>query len=102
MAMVNIDEINGEIAKLESQPTTYVVLERLAWLYIVRDHITLNAEPMVKTNIVEKTVPCGDSDFMRLCAGKPIEQVMSVMDEAVETLSIIQPKLYSAVMGRLS
>ena len=98
--MVNLDEINGEIAKLENQPSTYITIERLAWLYIVRDHLTVS--PVSVPAVSGLDIPHGDSDFMCGCAGKTINQVMEIMDELMETLSIIQPRLYDAVMDRLA
>ena len=38
--MINLEMIQKEIDKLEAEPTCYYGCERLAWLYIVRDHNT--------------------------------------------------------------
>lgn len=89
--MIDIEEINGEIAKLEEMPLSYQTIERLSWLYVVRDHAT---RPVIKCY--------GDSDCMRACAGKPMDQVMLVVDELMDTIKVIQPRLYDAVMVRLS
>lgn len=97
--MLNLEEINGEIAKLESKPLSYLTVERLAWLYIVRDHTALTSDPS-KTNM-ERTISGGTSDFCRACEGKAIESVMNVADELMTTLQIIQPRLYNAVMEKL-
>lgn len=88
--MIDLTEINGEIEKLEGQPLSYQTIERLSWLYTVRDHA---AKP---------AVGCfGDSPCMTACAGKPLDQVMSVVDELMDTLLILHPRLYDAVMNRL-
>lgn len=39
MEMVSIETIEEEIINLEKRDTSYAVCERLAWLYIVRDHL---------------------------------------------------------------
>ena len=88
-----IDEINSEIAKLESLPASYQNIERLAWLYIVRDHLT---EP------VSGEMPKGKSEYFCACAGKSISEVMMVMDELMDTLLVIQPRLYQAVLMKLN
>ena len=98
--MINLDEINGEIAKLESQPATYITIERLAWLYIVRDHLTISPVSVPAVRGIE--IPHGDSDYMCACSGKTIDDVMAVMDELMSALMVIQPRLYNAVMERLS
>ena len=92
-----IDEINSEIAKLERQPASYQSIERLAWLYIVRDHLTESPTP-----VTEEKMPQGKSEYYCACAGKSISEVMSVMDELMDALAVIQPRLYAAVITKLS
>ena len=94
--MISIDEISGEIAKLENQPVNYGTIERLSWLYVVRDHLT--ASPPVTGN----KIPDGDSEFYCSCAGKSVCDVMGVMDELMSALMIIQPRLYAAVINKLN
>ena len=44
----------------------------------------------------------GDSEFARAVDGRDQKDVMPVIDELMETLKIIQPRLFSAVMNKLS
>ena len=90
--MISLDEINSEITKLESQQTTYAVIERLSWLYTVRDHMTIDSAE----------IPRGESEYRKVCCSKSIECVMSTMDELMDTLLIIQPRLYHAVIEKLT
>ena len=98
--MINIEEVNGEIARLESQPTTMVTIEKLASLYIVRDHLTIS--PVTAAPVTGDGIPQGESEYYCACAGKTISEVMGVMDDLMNTLMVIQPRLYSAVMLRLN
>ena len=43
-----------------------------------------------------------DSDFARTVDGKDQDRVIPVLDELMQTLSVIQPKLYDAVMAKLA
>lgn len=43
-----------------------------------------------------------DSEFARAIDGKDLAEVFSVLDELMDTLQIIYPRLYSAVMMKLS
>ena len=100
--MISLDEINSEIAKLEAQPSTYAIMERLAWLYIVRDHITLSAAKHTVSPANRDTVPeAGTSAFLLACAGKPVSEVMQLMDELMATLQTLHPRLYEAVLAQL-
>lgn len=92
--MISLDEINNEIAKLESQPASYASIERLSWFYTVRDHMT-------KTKTTGE-IPSGDTDFMKACSGRSVCQVMEIMDDLMNALLIIQPRLYHAVMSKFS
>ena len=88
--MIDLNEINGEIEKLEKEPLSYSVIQKLSWLYTVRDHAS---HPVIECY--------GNSECMKACAGKPMEDVMLVVDELMDTLHIIQPRLYEAVINRL-
>lgn len=43
----------------------------------------------------------GDSEFAKAVDGKLQEKVLPVLEELMETLRIIQPRLYNVVMERL-
>lgn len=44
----------------------------------------------------------GDSEFARAVDGKDQHAVLPVIDELMQTLKVIQPKLYNAVMDKLT
>lgn len=55
--MIDIDEINEEIEKLEeSECTTYPVCQKLAILYIVRDHFNKKITSSPATKVTSPTV----------------------------------------------
>lgn len=43
----------------------------------------------------------GDDDFARIVDGRDQAEIWPILNEAMETLQIIIPKLYTAVMDRL-
>ena len=43
-----------------------------------------------------------DSEFARAVDGREQNEVMPILDELMNTLQIIQPKLYNAVMDKLA
>ena len=101
--MVNIDIINGEIASLEQKETTYVVVERLAWLYIVRDHLQIGTAPH-DVNVSRETVPeiKMNSEFLDVCKGVNIEDLLNIIDEHMEVLKVVYPKEYDAIINKIS
>ena len=42
------------------------------------------------------------SEFARAIDGRDFDEILPVIDELMETLQIIQPRLYSAVMNKLA
>ena len=100
MTVISIDEINAEIVKLEAQTQTYQTIERLAALYVVRDHNTVQDDHGTMTDASPARVE-GTSPFLIACSGEPVCEILSVMNELMDTVHIMSPKLYDAVMRKL-
>lgn len=96
--MLSLDTINSDILELETQhDTTWSTCQRLAWLYVVRDHITGQTQ--------KQPVPLevsGDSDFLRAVDGRDSVKAWAIMDELMETIKILQPRVYDSVLRRLA
>lgn len=43
----------------------------------------------------------GDSEFARLMRGRSVSHIMPILDELMETLEAIQPRMYAGVMRRI-
>ena len=43
-----------------------------------------------------------DTEFARMVNGREQKEVLPVIDELMETLNVIQPRLYDAVMNKLA
>jgi hypothetical protein len=94
--MLNLDEIEKEILALEKKDTSYAVVERLAWLYIVRDHL--------KGETVEDTKRTGEmsgSEFIETCSEVPMPELMGVLNEHMDAIKVVHPKEYMAVINRI-
>ena len=94
--MINLQEVEREILDLEKKDTTYAVCERLAWLYIVRDH--LKAETVEEKKKAGRT---GESAFLMACEGVEIGALLKVIDQHMEAVQVIYPKEYSAVVEKI-
>lgn len=44
----------------------------------------------------------GDSDFLKLVNGKNQENVFSIIDELMETIKILHPRMFNSVIDRIS
>ena len=94
--MINPDELDKEILMLEKKDTTYANCERLAWLYIVRDHITGQTQ---KQSVPLET--SGDSEFLQALDGKDSVAVWNIMDDLMDTLKTVAPRAYATVIEKV-
>lgn len=93
--MISLETIDNEIMELEKRDTTFAVAERLAWLYIVRDHIQTPQADV-------KTLATHGSEFLNACSGIPADQVLAVLDEHLELIRAVFPKEYTALLAKIN
>lgn len=100
--MISIDQIDGEIAVLEEEKPTHAIMQKLANLYVVRDHMTIDTQPVV-SNSVNLVIPHigTDTEFANATEGKSISKVFAIMDELMTTLKVVNPSLYASVIREL-
>lgn len=94
--MLSIDEVERTIIDLEKRDTTFATCERLAWLYIVRDHM--------RQDIAQEKALAAELDgspFLAACSGAVIEEILRVMNDHMEAVRLIYPKEYEAVVKRI-
>ena len=95
--MISLEQITGEIAALEGEVPTHAVMQKLAALYTVRDHMILQPPAAAISEVI---VPVSDSEFMRAIEGMETKQFLSVMDELMSTLIAVNPRLYESVLRK--
>ena len=94
--MLSIEEVERTILELEKRDTTYATCERLAWLYIVHDHLT--------QRIVQEKARAAEmegSPFLAVCSGAEIAEILRVVNEHMEAVRVIYPKEYSTVVEKI-
>lgn len=94
-AVINLETIEREINELETRhDTSYRSCERLAWLYIVRDHLM----PKSADELTEGM--CG-SEFLELSSGVPYRDLMHVIDDHLEAIRLLHPRSYDSIIDRI-
>lgn len=105
-----LDERIAEIRNKRNQTETECV--KLAAFLIIRNEIdnesavgsygdaapNPTAAPMVETVIGDY----GDTDFLQMIAGMEAAHVWSVMAEAMESLKVMEPRLYAGILRKLN
>ena len=92
--MINLETINREILELQKQDTTYATCERLAWLFVIKDHMTPEEEKPVTGRL-------SGSDFMRAASGVDVAALLAVLDDHLQAVRAIYPEEYKAVVDRV-
>lgn len=114
--MLNELEIRKEIARLEYEEPSYLNYEKLATLYIIRTEmnkardteqgIAPNIERRYSTSAESKQARAvgnyGDSDFLLAIADKAPGGVWPIIDELAESLRVMQPRTYAALMHKIN
>ena len=100
--MVDLDIINGTIAEWEAKELTFVVVERLAWLYTVRDHILMNIKTEEPETVIMPSVAISSgSEFMEACSKAEPVNMWATLDDLMNTVRLLQPKLYQATIDKI-
>lgn len=107
MALPNLKEVEWAIAELEGQESSKTGYILLSALYTVRDHMGgLDRSVEVASGYSQAAAPnllsqYGDSEFLQALQGKDSAAVCAVMDELMETLQIVEPRVYHSVMRKI-
>lgn len=119
--MLDAAEIRKEIARLEYEESDYKNYAKLADLYVIRKQMqedeqgsrgtrlhAYSGDPVPAVQAVApqaeepKTVGSyGDSDFLRAIEGKAPSKVWAIMDELMDTLAVVNERVYNSVMQKI-
>ena len=94
--MLSLDKIEESILELERGDTCFSVCEKLAYLYIVRDHLkgySMSPEAVLQL--------AGESEFLQSVNGSDPAAIMPIMDELMDAIHALHPRMYDAVMQKI-
>ena len=91
--MVDLKEIDWAISQLENTELSYMNCIKLASLYTIRNQHNFSPIGMVSVQ--------ADTEFLHTVQGKPTEAILGVMDELMNSLQVISPKIYQEVLEKL-
>ena len=104
--MVDENEVNRWIARLETEESSWKNYERLAVLYTIRDQQSGERERVLPVAYSAAPAPVsvetyGDSDFLRSVSKVSQEKAWGIMDELMDSLKIVNERVYNSVMRKL-
>ena len=103
--MITEKDLTDAIRECESEPITPNKVSKLADFYIIYEHLfgrpvdtaysyAPQAEKVIYTD--------GGNEFLQAVNGKDTEKVVAIIDELMEAVKILQPRMYDGVICRLS
>lgn len=107
--MITEQDLSEAIAECEGQrnPNANTCI-KLAAFYTIRDNLFPKSENKEDEAIREPKVAysraagySSDTEFGRKISTMHTEEVYAIMDELMETLSVLHPRLYAGVMRKL-
>lgn len=113
--MLDLNEIDDAIAILEHTESSYPNMAKLADLYAVRDRLTgVGASTLASggENVFQDSRSTGsrqngsvgdfgESEFLSAIEGKDEAAIWSIMDELMETLSVVNTRVYQGVLRKI-
>lgn len=111
--MLDEAEIRKEIARLEYEESSYPNYAKLANLYVIRDKMQgaenardkfvgyYSGAPAPVTAELATVGEYGDSEFLLAVAGKDPAKAWTVVDELMDTLSLVNRKVYDSVLRKI-
>lgn len=93
--MIDHNEIEVEIKRLEQAETNYQNCTRLAVLYCIRDH----QKPQKASKL--DSYSYGQSEFLMAVSEADINEALQVLDEHMEAIKLLYPKEYSMLITKI-
>lgn len=94
--MISKTELENAIKEYENAPGNYSNCEKLATFYALHDHL-YGGEP-VGEEIVSVE---GKSEFANAVTGKRPKEAWAVIDELMDALSVLNPRLYQGTLDKI-
>ena len=102
--MITERELMQAIRECEAEPITLSKVGKLADFYIIYDHLfgdPFNAEYSYGSS-AEKTINTDSgSEFLKTINGKSSDKVLTLMDEFMEAIKSLHPRMYSGFIEKL-
>lgn len=102
LVLLDLNEINGEILRLENGRTTYSAIEKLALLYTVKNQLEGTEEPEEKIVSRYSMASVPSSDFLRAVENAPLEDVFIILDKHMNEVRMIFPKEYDMIVEKIN
>ena len=105
--MITRQDLEEAIAECQGQrnPNASTCM-KLAAFYTIRNELfgeEKQAERLYSyaPEPVETIQSYGDSEFLEAVSGKSVDSIMPIMDELMDAMKVLQPRIYDSVMRKI-
>lgn len=106
--MITRRDLDEAIDDLSGKNLTMEGCVKLASLYTLREYMygepppaTYGDAPPASGSVEDVIGQYGETEFLKVIAGKPSSDVWAVMSEAMESLRVMEPRLYAGIIRKL-
>ena len=100
--MITLREVLQSLDELEELPHNWDTAQKLAVMLVLRDHLSSASETTASHDAgpAEPQISV-DSEFLQLALSGDPARVWAVLDEMMDALEVMMPRMYDGVMRRL-
>lgn len=100
--MIAERELQQAIENCMAEPMSYAKLEKLAVLFAVNDHLFVDTPKIARETTDENKIKYDSgSEFSRAINGKTAKKIWSIMDDTMDVLKTLYPKIHDNVMDKI-
>ena len=104
--MITEKELLQAIRECEAEPITPSKFRKLADFYIIYDHlfgVPYEAEYSYSNKVGNPTIETSsDTEFLKAVNGKPSDKVWAILDEIMEVVKTLHPKMYDKAIDKIN
>lgn len=100
--MLSQRELDNAIREFENAPANYENCKKLATFYTIFDHLYTDKSATVEKKQQEVIGYHGESEFLDLVSNREAEAIWAIIDELMDTLKIVNPRLYQSVIRKIA
>ena len=104
--MITKQDLEEAIAECKGQrnPNANTCIKLAAFLTLQREmygHAEVPAYSFASAPEPERITDVADSEFLQAVKGKDTESVMKIMDELMDSMQVLQPRIYDSVIRKV-
>lgn len=100
--MISERELQQAIDNCMAEPMSYAKLEKLAVLFAVNDHLFADPPRMARETTEENKITYDSgTEFSRAILGKNAKKVFAIVDDAMDAVKTLHPKMYDMVLDKI-